>query len=514
MDLLHNTINFIENTKPYFMKKISILFLIVLLSLVPLLGAEQAPLLFKFREFFLTFCYIVFAALLWRNKYTRIVSVILVLLWTVNSAIAIIIYQLFDSQLNYQLAMTILSTNRQESQDFLFAYWHILFISSLLFCALLYFVHVCSETLSRRVLLLLSAILLLTVTYKYAESAFRGRLSDPSFNMAEKVLPYTSLYNFGIFSRAYQELNLLNTVANYTPTYHYSRPTTPNIENQLSNLFVFEQAIAPAPITTMALASALTIKAPDDMTPTLLNDNIVNMANHAGFETYWFSRQNVIGQYETVVTSIAKSAQHKEWLSSGYDDVLLTKLDEALASATPDKKKKLIILHTNGSHLSACNQYPKEDGNFTHGRSEYEDCYDNSILFTDKLLGQIFAKLSTQHASVLYFSDHGQLKRIKRGEIDYVHGAINPSKESVDVPQFIWFSPRVELVDKTIGSYAQPYSTTNNYWLVANWLGINKINGTEISSPLKTDYLPQDKIIIMDTRLNIFDYRDLPADNN
>lgn len=520
--------------------KITTLLLTLFLAFVSLFGMTEAPDLSRYREFFLTICYIALVTLLWKNKYTRVISVVLVLLWVVNTSLSIIIYQLFHSQLNYQLAMTMLSTNVQESQDFLFAYWPILLIAICLFVCFLFLILRLSAVLSKRNLVILSSILVLTVTYKFSESALRGRLSDSSFNMAEKVLPYTSLNNFGIFSRAYQELNLLNVVSSYKPIYQldshetnidtyvivigesvrrdhvslygYHRETTPFIDKQKNNLFVFEKAIAPAPITTMSLASILTIKAPNDSSPMLLNDNILNMANKAGFETYWFSRQNAIGQFETVVTSIAKSAQHKEWLPSGYDDTLLIKLDEAL-SANTHGKKKLIILHTNGSHLSACNQYPAEDRHFTDGQSEYEDCYDNSILFTDKFLDSIFRRLENASASVLYFSDHGQLKRIKRGEVDYIHGSINPSKESVDIPQFIWYSPVINSLDKKIGVYDALYSATNNYYLIANWLGINKNNGIDITSPLSDNYQADSKVIIMDTKLNIFDYQQLPSDN-
>ncbi|WP_392561647.1 phosphoethanolamine transferase [Orbus sturtevantii] len=519
--------------------KITTFFLTLLLASVSLFGLVDASNFLKGRMYFFTLCYIALAGLLWRIKYTRIIAFILAILWAVNSSLSILIYQLYQGQLNYQLATTILSTNVQESQDFIFAHWSILLIALSLLLGFMFITFRLSSLVSKRNLIVLSSIILLTVIYKFSESALKGRLSDPSFNMIEKVLPYTSLNNFAVLGRAYQELNLLNTVSNYKPIYQldtdetnidtyvivvgesvrrdhlslygYARDTTPYIDKQKSNLFIFGQAIAPAPMTSMSLASILTIKASDDSSPSLLNDNILNIANKVGFETYWFSRQNSIGQFETAVTSIAKSANHKEWLLSGYDDALLVKLDEALKA---NGKKKLIVLHTNGSHLSACHQYPAEDSYFVNGGSEYENCYDNSILFMDKLLNNIFKRLENTSASVLYFSDHGQMKRIKRGEVDYFHGSINPTKESLDIPQFIWYSPIINSKDKKIGSYNIPYSAANNYYLIANWLGINKNNGIEISSPLSADYQADDKIIIMDTQLNLFDYQQLPSDNN
>jgi len=534
-------IRFLGGGRENVIKFITLLTLI-LLSLLPLFGVIDASSLIKLREFFLSICYLALIMLLWNNKYSRVLSIFLILLWITNVLISILIYQLFNSHFNNELAMIVLSTNFSEAKDFIFNYWYILIIGLILFTIVSSIAIKLSFCLSTKRLMILPIILLLTVIYKFSESVFKGKLNDPRFNMAEKVLPYTSLNNFGVFSRAYQELNILKTVFNADiPTYQltiddthintyvivigesvrrdhvslygYSRQTTPYIEEQKNNLFIFNQAIASAPITTMSLASALTIKSPVDSTTfELLSDNIINLANQAQFDTYWFSRQAKIGQFDTVVTSIANFSKYKEWLIEGYDDVLLSKLDEALKEDS-NNRKKLIILHTNGSHLSACNKYPKEEAYFVNAQSEYIDCYDNSILFTDKLMKQIFNRLEHQSASVLYFSDHGQKKRIKPGKIDYIHGAINPTKESVDVPLFLWFSPFIKNTDKKIGSYLPLYSMTNNYFLIANWLGISEINGQKVSSPLLDSYVPQDKIIVVDTQLNVFDYRTLQSDN-
>jgi len=532
-------VKFLKRGGENVIKSIALLILL-LLSLLPVFGVIDATNLIKLRQFFLSICYLALIVLLWKNKYSRVLSILLIFLWITNVLISILIYQLFNSHFNNELAMTVLSTNFNEAKDFIYNYWHIIIIGIIIF-TIISSVVIKLSSLATKKLMVLPIILLLTVIYKFNESAFKGKLNDPRFNMAEKVLPYTSLNNLGIFSRAYQELNILRAVSDvdipiyqlklddthintyvivigesvrrdHVSLYGYSRQTTPYIDAQKNNLFIFEQAIASAPVTTMSLASALTIKSPIDSTFELLGDNIINLANQSGFDTYWFSRQVKIGQFETVVTSIANFSQYKEWLNEGYDDVLLRKLDEALKENSSNKKK-LIILHTNGSHLSACNQYPKKESYFVNDQSEYVDCYDNSIRFTDKLIKQIFNRLEHQSASVLYFSDHGQKKRIKRGKIDYIHGAINPSKESVDVPLFIWFSPFIKNTDKKIGSYLPLYSMTNNYFLIANWLGISEINGQKISSPLLDSYVPQDKIIVMDTQLNVFDYQTLQSDN-
>ncbi|MDP4361120.1 sulfatase-like hydrolase/transferase, partial [Escherichia coli] len=69
-----------------------------------------------------------------------------------------------------------------------------------------------------------------------------------------------------------------------------------------------------------------------------------------------------------------------------------------------------------------------------------EVCYDNSIHYTDSLLGQVFAMLETRRASVMYFSDHG-LEYDPTKEHAYFHGGIKPSQQAYHVPMFIWYSP-------------------------------------------------------------------------
>lgn len=60
-------------------------------------------------------------------------------------------------------------------------------------------------------------------------------------------------------------------------------------------------------------------------------------------------------------------AQNKKWNEFiGYDEELLPHLDKALNE--PSTQKKLIILHTYGSHEPACNRFPNQDLKNSHNR--------------------------------------------------------------------------------------------------------------------------------------------------
>lgn len=515
--------------------------LLLFLGGVSFFNSVDSSFLVKIRQFFFTIAYFGLTVLLWKNRYSRVLSILLLAIWIFNTGISFIIYQLYHCQFNVELAFIVISTNFQESYEFLWLHWHIILICLLLFITSLWVVHTLSKIVLTKYLAIISVLFIAISGYKVVESAVKGKFKQEDFMISEKIIPYTSLNNFSFFPRALREITLIKslTQAQYQPTYQlktidthidlyivvigesarrknhhlygYTRSTTPNIDSEQANLFNFKQAVAPAPTTIMALSNILSIKTIDDQNRYKINDNFVNIAKHGGFKTYWFSRQGMIGPHDTLITLIANQADEKKWFNYGYDDVLLSKFEDAINDQSANKK--LIVLHINGSHSDPCNKYPEEELVFTNGRSYNEDCYDNSILFTDKILGKIFNRLRQLPASLLYFSDHGQTIRIKRGHIDYIHAAVNPTKEGVDVPQFIWYSPALSPEVRKTGEYSELYPTEDNYYLIYDWLGIRKVDEVNTHSVLSDNFKPRAKINVIDTQLNKFDYQTLPTDN-
>ncbi len=67
--------------------------------------------------------------------------------------------------------------------------------------------------------------------------------------------------------------------------YGYSRPTTPELQKQKSRLKLFTQAISGAPYTALAVPLALSVNTVLHHDVRHYPDNIINMANQAGFDT-------------------------------------------------------------------------------------------------------------------------------------------------------------------------------------------------------------------------------------
>ena len=236
--------------------------------------------------------------------------------------------------------------------------------------------------------------------------------------------------------------------------YGYQRETTPNEAAERDNMLLYQNAYSPAAITNMSVPIVLSNIDINNYQKELkkLGDNIVNAANHSGYNTFWYSTQG--GAHG--ITAIATYSKNKKFLN-GYDEAVIPYLKEALKDSSP---KKLIVLHINGSHPYACDKYPPKEAVWEGG---IDECYDNSIRYTDKIIGQIFELLKNKNSALVYFSDHGQ---IKENEI-YKHGDY---KEAVQVPYFVWFSPSIK-TDKKGQKIEEPTSITTVYSKVLELMG-------------------------------------------
>ena len=236
--------------------------------------------------------------------------------------------------------------------------------------------------------------------------------------------------------------------------YGYQRETTPNEAAERDNMLLYQNAYSPAAITNMSVPIVLSNIDINNYQKELkkLGDNIVNAANHSGYNTFWYSTQG--GAHG--ITAIATYSKNKKFLN-GYDEAVIPYLKEALKDSSP---KKLIVLHINGSHPYACDKYPPKEAVWEGG---IDECYDNSIRYTDKIIGQIFELLKNKNSALVYFSDHGQ---IKKNEI-YKHGDY---KEAVQVPYFVWFSPSIK-TDKKGQKIEEPTSITTVYSKVLELMG-------------------------------------------
>ncbi|MEO3989347.1 phosphoethanolamine transferase [Pseudocitrobacter cyperus] len=189
------------------------------------------------------------------------------------------------------------------------------------------------------------------------------------------------------------------------------------------NGYLFSDYIAASGSTQKSLG--LTLNRVVDGKPQY-QDNFVTLANRAGFQTWWFSNQGQIGEYDTAIASIAKRADEVQFLKSGDFEADKNTQDTALLKMTAQvfaaqrTQPQLIVLHLMGSHPQACDR--------THGKydvfvqSKETSCYLYTMTQTDDLLRQLYDQLrnSGDSFSLVYFSDHGLAFKERGKEVQYL----------------------------------------------------------------------------------------------
>ena len=188
-------------------------------------------------------------------------------------------------------------------------------------------------------------------------------------------------------------------------------------------------------------------------------ENLLDVAAHAGVAVEWYDNDWTYSG-AGVATRIAVDRLYQRddpaFCQTGgqtgecLDTIFLPVLDQVIAETTGPK---LVVFHLAGSHFPYVRRYPPDFATFAPActatsaadctPAEIVNAYDNSIRFTDLVLGRMIQTLSHQDritASILYTSDHGE----SLGENGvFMHSAplASAPKQQTTVPFFLWFSP-------------------------------------------------------------------------
>ena len=122
--------------------------------------------------------------------------------------------------------------------------------------------------------------------------------------------------------------------------------------------------------------------------------SIIDLAEAAGYDTYWISNQAGFSASDTPITIISSTAAHHTWINGrGASPSDSTYLDGKLITELPDNvdRPSFIVIHLMGSHSRYADRYPKSYSLFS-GRGKFVDGYDNSVRYVDSVLQGIFEK--------------------------------------------------------------------------------------------------------------------------
>jgi glucan phosphoethanolaminetransferase (alkaline phosphatase superfamily) len=233
----------------------------------------------------------------------------------------------------------------------------------------------------------------------------------------------------------------------------YERATNPGL-SKLANLVPITHFISTWPESIAAIPMILTRRKPAMAWDASWHEaSILRAMQEAGYETYWISNQQAIGEFDSPVSMYAYEAEHVEWLNhaswtapGSYDGDLIRPLEDALRASDKDL---FIVLHMMGSHVKYDYRYPPA---FQHWKptqlsppgqgsniERARNSYDNSILYTDHVLAKVIDTLKASGTvTALWFeSDHGEL--IPTPTCDKEGHGVGTVPE-YEIPALFWYS--------------------------------------------------------------------------
>lgn len=205
----------------------------------------------------------------------------------------------------------------------------------------------------------------------------------------------------------------------YLHAYGYSRETTPWLDEMkyLKNTIFFDKAFSCHTQTVPVLSYALTEK--NQYNTIALTDaiSIIELANAAGYDTYWISNQAKYSFYGTPTSVLAGSSKQTYWLKENYCDSTI-KYDEELIRGLSELKigkNALVVFHLDGCHAPYSVRYHSDNARF--GEETYVDRYDSAVFYNDSVLKNIYEHVNkiVGFKAMVYCSDHGE-------DVLYSHG--------------------------------------------------------------------------------------------
>lgn len=214
--------------------------------------------------------------------------------------------------------------------------------------------------------------------------------------------------------------------------YGAKTPNSPELIKRQNDLIIFNDMISLHPQTADSLPVILAND--NDTHEDKYSYSLVSVFKKAGYSTYWISNQASMSSGGKVA-SYSKEADFRTFFHHhdssnpyAYDEDVIEEFKKQLTLSPT--QKKFFVLHLQGSHYSFDKRYPRTFNKF-------DDTYDNSLLYTDSLLGEVFSVLENYKgkSAMFYISDHGLL--FNDCGHKYAHF---DNKESYEVPFLFWAS--------------------------------------------------------------------------
>ena len=239
----------------------------------------------------------------------------------------------------------------------------------------------------------------------------------------------------------------------------YERETNPILKKE--GVLNFSQTSSCGTSTAFSVPCMFSFLDRGDYSPEKASQqwNALDVLVKAGVKVYWLDNNSSckgVCERTGEVNMRNKPDPESPYFSKGelFDEALIAKMGSVLEENKAETGDVLFVLHTLGSHgPKYYKRYPDKFSKFEPAckKDTPQECtdqeninaYDNTILYTDFVLGKIIEFLKTKQAEdatfMVYASDHGE----SLGEKGvYLHGLpyfLAPSAQT-HVPMLGWFS--------------------------------------------------------------------------
>ena len=311
-------------------------------------------------------------------------------------------------------------------------------------------------------------------------------------------------------------------IRSHAAIYGYPLPTTPTISHEIEQgqLYAFEDAVSPAPLTFQAMQEIFFTR---DVATTPWHNGVFfpMVFRMAGFHVSYFDNQVVMATDSDRPTTTYRTLNPMfhplianlsyDYLSSksyDYDEDLVRAFISQ--SSSIDKPLQFSILHLKGQHFDAARMYPHEarferfkiaDYNFrketwlTNEHKQHIADYDNATLYNDYVLSLLFEHYRDSSAVIVYLSDHGEEVydfRKQWGRLQQM-GDAQQTTYYHRVPLMVWLSPSYiqtfpERATQVREALHQPFLTANVSQLLFSLASLHSTCYTPTSDILNPNY--------------------------
>lgn len=245
--------------------------------------------------------------------------------------------------------------------------------------------------------------------------------------------------------------------------YGYYLDTTPTMREQQKrgNLFVFQDAVSPYNMTTLAVKNMLSTNSISLHQSWDEHPLVMTIFRKAGFDVAMWDNQKSENNVLFHDFSNNSLLYGKKMVESTYHHLNNAPFDydlQLVDTALTVKRKPgstLTVFHLMGQHTAPIWRYPENDENAIYTadsilRNDLNDYqrqyiaeYDNATRYNDHVIGSIIQYYNQRNAVILYLSDHGDEVYDYRNVVGRTHEPVKQKqalKYQYEIPMVLWCS--------------------------------------------------------------------------